>query len=228
MRARARRPATPTPSPAGTSTTNDPNLMGTQPIVFAYYRSSAGVWTYWAQSVTPRRRHGLDEGAAGRPPPCPAGATERSPSAWGSTPLGSVTIDDFSLLDNTPPPDTTAPTSSITCNGGTDAGDCQSGYYSGTVQVALDATDDLIGTGVSSIRYTADGSDPSADQRHHLQRPVRRRVDDDRQVPRLRQGRQRRSRQLTADPGRHHRIRRRRSSATATPAGPASTARACR
>ena len=140
-------------------TTNDPNLMGTQPIVFAFYRSSAGVWTYWAQSSRLANATAWTK-ASWTTPAVPAGATAIS-IGLGLNALGSITTDDFSLSDNTPPPDTTAPTSSIRCNGGTDAGDCQSGYYSGTVQVALDATDDLIGTGVSSIRYTVDGSDPS-------------------------------------------------------------------
>jgi hypothetical protein len=59
----------------------------------------------------------------------------------------------------TPPPasttDTTAPSSSITCN---DAA-CGTGWYTGPVSVALSATD---ASGVAVIRYTTDGSDPSA------------------------------------------------------------------
>ncbi len=52
--------------------------------------------------------------------------------------------------------DTVAPASSITCNGGA----CAATAYSSAVQVALSATD--AGSGVSSIRSTTDGSDPTA------------------------------------------------------------------
>ena len=53
--------------------------------------------------------------------------------------------------------DSTAPTSSITC----DFAACQSGFYNTAVSVALDAVDGG-GSGVASIRYTTDGSDPTA------------------------------------------------------------------
>jgi peptidoglycan/xylan/chitin deacetylase (PgdA/CDA1 family) len=52
--------------------------------------------------------------------------------------------------------DQTAPSSSIACNGGA----CSSGWYSGAVSVALSSAD--TGTGVAVIRYTTDGSDPTA------------------------------------------------------------------
>ena len=51
--------------------------------------------------------------------------------------------------------DSTAPTSSITCNGAA----CSSGLYAGSVSVALSASD--AGSGVSVIRYTTNGSDPT-------------------------------------------------------------------
>ena len=51
--------------------------------------------------------------------------------------------------------DSTAPTSSITCNGAA----CSSGLYAGSVSVALSAVD--AGSGVSVIRYTTNGSDPT-------------------------------------------------------------------
>ena len=51
--------------------------------------------------------------------------------------------------------DTTAPVSSIGCNGST----CSSGWYNAPVRVTLSSTDSQ--SGVSVIRYTTDGSDPN-------------------------------------------------------------------
>jgi hypothetical protein len=59
-----------------------------------------------------------------------------------------------------PPPggyDTTTPTSSITCNGVA----CSAGWYSTSVQATLSATDSG-GSGLDVIRYTTDGSTPTA------------------------------------------------------------------
>jgi peptidoglycan/xylan/chitin deacetylase (PgdA/CDA1 family) len=53
-------------------------------------------------------------------------------------------------------PDTEAPTSSIACN----LSACSSGWYNGPVSVSLAAADG--GSGVEGIRYTLDGSDPTA------------------------------------------------------------------
>jgi peptidoglycan/xylan/chitin deacetylase (PgdA/CDA1 family) len=53
-------------------------------------------------------------------------------------------------------PDTDAPTSSIACN----LSVCSSGWYGGSVSVSLSAADG--GSGVAAIRYTLDGSDPTA------------------------------------------------------------------
>jgi peptidoglycan/xylan/chitin deacetylase (PgdA/CDA1 family) len=52
--------------------------------------------------------------------------------------------------------DTTAPASSISCNGSS----CSSTAYTAPVDVSLSATD--AGSGVDAIRYTLDGSDPTA------------------------------------------------------------------
>src|SRR5205807_467716 len=57
-----------------------------------------------------------------------------------------------------PPIDTTPPTSTIACNGAA----CSGTPYSGSVSVTLAATDDPGGSGAASIRYTTDGSDPTA------------------------------------------------------------------
>jgi hypothetical protein len=52
--------------------------------------------------------------------------------------------------------DTTPPTSSIAC----EAAPCSSGWYGAPVSVTLSAIDD--GSGVAAIRYTLDGSEPTA------------------------------------------------------------------
>jgi peptidoglycan/xylan/chitin deacetylase (PgdA/CDA1 family) len=52
--------------------------------------------------------------------------------------------------------DQTPPTSSIACNGAT----CSSGWYTAPVSVSLSSVDS--DTGVAVIRYTTDGSDPTA------------------------------------------------------------------
>jgi peptidoglycan/xylan/chitin deacetylase (PgdA/CDA1 family) len=54
-------------------------------------------------------------------------------------------------------PDTTPPTSSISCN----ASPCSTSSYHGLVTVGLSATDDPGGSGVTATRYTTDGSDPT-------------------------------------------------------------------
>jgi peptidoglycan/xylan/chitin deacetylase (PgdA/CDA1 family) len=53
--------------------------------------------------------------------------------------------------------DTTAPTTTISCNGST----CSSSAYSSAVTVTLAATDNAGGTGVDKTYYTLDGSDPT-------------------------------------------------------------------
>jgi peptidoglycan/xylan/chitin deacetylase (PgdA/CDA1 family) len=52
--------------------------------------------------------------------------------------------------------DSTAPTSSISCNGSA----CTSNWYSPPVNASLLATD--LGSGVAAIRYTTDGTDPTS------------------------------------------------------------------
>jgi methionine-rich copper-binding protein CopC len=51
--------------------------------------------------------------------------------------------------------ESTAPTSTISCN----AGACSAGWYPGTVSITLAGSD--AGSGVAEIRYTTDGTDPS-------------------------------------------------------------------
>jgi peptidoglycan/xylan/chitin deacetylase (PgdA/CDA1 family) len=127
--------------------------------LFAYYRSGTGAWTFWTSATFPASSTWTK--ATWVSPAVPAGATNAS-IGMGMSVVGSVTMDDFELFDNAPPPDTTAPTSSIVCNTGGDGGGCTSSYYNAPVDVGLSATDDAAGSGVKEIRYTTDGSDPTA------------------------------------------------------------------
>jgi peptidoglycan/xylan/chitin deacetylase (PgdA/CDA1 family) len=58
--------------------------------------------------------------------------------------------------------DTTPPQTTIACNGGP----CVTGYYASGVVVSLTAVDS--GSGVAAIRYTTDGSDPTASSTLYL------------------------------------------------------------
>ncbi len=121
--------------------------------IFAFYRSSAGIWTYWTSMSFPassrwaRASFGL--------PAVPRGATNLF-VGLGLSAVGSVTMDDFSLSDDAAL-DTTAPTSSISCDSAT----CSSGRYKAAVSVSLGAAD-TGGSGLKEIRYTIDGSGPTA------------------------------------------------------------------
>jgi peptidoglycan/xylan/chitin deacetylase (PgdA/CDA1 family) len=53
--------------------------------------------------------------------------------------------------------DATAPTTTISCNGGA----CASGWYNAAVKVTLSATDNTGGSGVNATIYTTDGSNPA-------------------------------------------------------------------
>ncbi len=55
------------------------------------------------------------------------------------------------------PPDTTAPTTSIACNGAA----CSAGWYNAGVQATLLPTDNVGGTGVKATYYTTDGTTPT-------------------------------------------------------------------
>jgi peptidoglycan/xylan/chitin deacetylase (PgdA/CDA1 family) len=76
-----------------------------------------------------------------------AQAFDRSGNAGSATPI-TITVDNNSL-------DSTPPVSAVTCDGAT----CSDGWYRSVVQVRLVATDDE--SGVDSIFYTLDGTDPT-------------------------------------------------------------------
>ena len=65
---------------------------------------------------------------------------------------------DTSTTESTTLQDTVQPTSSIQCNGAP----CASTYYNANVTVELDGLDNPLGSGLKEIRYTEDGSTPTA------------------------------------------------------------------
>src|SRR5207244_8372803 len=69
-------------------------------------------------------------------------------NAGNPEPVNSATI----RVDDAPPATT------ISCNGAT----CSSGFYASAVSVTLSASDNSGGSGVASIRYTTDGTNPSS------------------------------------------------------------------
>lgn len=130
-----------------------------QAYVFAYYRNASGSWVFWTQPGRPAASSWTK--TTYTTPPIPTGATRIS-IGMGIDAVGSITMDDFSLVDAAPVnPDTTPPTTSISCNTSGTEGGCATGYYANAVAIQLTAVDDAGGSGVSSIRYTTDGSDPS-------------------------------------------------------------------
>jgi peptidoglycan/xylan/chitin deacetylase (PgdA/CDA1 family) len=149
----------PAVTPGHTYTVSAYYKSGVQPRIFAYYRSSAGIWTFWSSATFPASPTGWSQ-ASWATPVVPAGATNVS-VGMGLSVVGSVTMDDFSLFDNAAVADTTPPVTTIACNDPTDAGGCSTGFYNAPVSVTLSAVD-TGGSGVKEIRYTTDGTDPTA------------------------------------------------------------------
>jgi Bacterial Ig domain/Chitobiase/beta-hexosaminidase C-terminal domain/Transglycosylase SLT domain len=148
----------PTVTPGHTYTVTVSYKSSTRPAIFAFTRTSSSGFRWWAQS--PRLATTLAwTQASWTTPVVPAGVTNLS-VGLGLQVAGSVVMDDFSFVDATGSgggSDTTPPTSTISCNGAT----CSTGYYNSSVNVSLSATDNSGGSGVSSIRYTTDGTTPT-------------------------------------------------------------------
>ena len=126
--------------------------------IFAYYRQN-GNWIFWTQSASLPASSTWTQ-ATWSTPPVPSGATNISVGI-GIAQIGSITMDDFSLFDNSPPADTTPPTATATCNGNNSEGGC-AGWFNGPVKIALSAVDNPGGSGINKVIYTTDGSVPSS------------------------------------------------------------------
>jgi autotransporter family porin len=129
-----------------------------RPVFFAFTPNPAGNgYSFWAQS--PQMPSAADwTRAVWTTPVIPQGKVNLS-VGFGLQGPGSLTMDALSMVDSTGSggADTTAPAVGITCNGSP----C-TGYYNAAVSVGLTATDDIGGSGVAQIRYTTDGSSPTA------------------------------------------------------------------
>ena len=129
-----------------------------RPVFFAFRPNlSGGGWSYWVQS--PQLPPAADWTHAEWTTPVIPNGTSLLSVGLGLRVTGSLVMDDFSMVDaaGSSGSDTTSPSTAISCNGAP----CASSY-SGPVTIALDATDDSGGSGVAGIRYTTDGTTPTA------------------------------------------------------------------
>jgi Bacterial Ig domain/Chitobiase/beta-hexosaminidase C-terminal domain/Transglycosylase SLT domain len=129
-----------------------------RPVFFAFRSNlSSGGWSFWAQSSQLPPAAGWTH-AQWTTPVIPDGTSFLS-VGLGLQVTGSLEMDDFSMADTTgsSPSDSTPPSTSISCN----SAPCAS-YYNGPVTIALGATDNAGGSGVAQIRYTTDGTAPTA------------------------------------------------------------------
>ena len=128
-----------------------------RPVFFAFRPNlSGGGWSYWAQS--PQFPPAADWTHAQWTTPLIPNGTSLLSVGLGLRVTGSLVMDDFAMVDTSGSSgsDTTSPSTAISCNGAP----CAS-YYSGSVTIALDATDSG-GSGVAGVRYTRDGTTPTA------------------------------------------------------------------
>jgi Big-like domain-containing protein/chitobiase/beta-hexosaminidase-like protein len=128
------------------------------PLFFAFRPNSiGGGYSFWAKSAQVSSAARWTR-ASWTTPPIPHGTSFLS-VGFGLQGTGTLKMDAFSMVDSTGSAavDTTPPAASITCNGSP----CRS-YYSAPASVGLAAADETGGSGVGQIRYTTDGSDPTA------------------------------------------------------------------
>jgi hypothetical protein len=86
----------PAANPGHTYTITTWYKAASQPVIFAYYRNSAGSWAYWAQSPKLAIASSWTQ-AVWTTPAVPSGATRLS-LGIGLNAAGSVTMDDFGLF----------------------------------------------------------------------------------------------------------------------------------
>ena len=115
-----------------------------------FTRDAAGRWTYWETSPDLAATAGTFKHATWTLPAVPAGV-EAVAFSTIITSAGTLTVDDLSFDDTVVSP----PVSTLTCTP-----DPCSTPSSGPVTAKLAATDQ--GSGLASIRYTTDGTDPTA------------------------------------------------------------------
>jgi peptidoglycan/xylan/chitin deacetylase (PgdA/CDA1 family) len=115
------------------------------PIV-SYYRTTSGGWVYWLKGPVQPASSTWRQ-ATWTPPAVPAGATAVS-FGLSLAAVGTVTTDDYALVDVTQPPDTAAPTASLTAptNGAT---------LTGPVTFSATAADNV---GVTRVDFAVDGT----------------------------------------------------------------------
>ena len=88
-----------------------------QPYLFVYYRNSAGKWAYWIQSPNFAIATAWTQGRFATPA-LPGDATHIS-IGMGIGGIGSLTVDDFELVEGAPAPGSTAPADTGPANGST-------------------------------------------------------------------------------------------------------------
>ena len=126
----------------------------TPPRVTVYYRTTAGAWSWFAETPLLPTSTTYRE-ATLTTPAMPADATALS-FGLGIFGVGSLTLDQHRLIEGLPPPaiDKLVPLFAIACNGDT----CSTAPYAAAVRISLAASDP---SGIAQLRYTTDGSDPT-------------------------------------------------------------------
>jgi len=119
------------------------------PVLFAYYRTSTGSWKYWTQSARLAPASSWTQ-ASWTTPSVPSGAKGLS-VGMGLVSVGSVTMDDFALIDASS--DTTPPTVAVTAP-------ASGANVTGTVALGASASDDVA---IDHVDFLVDGQKVGSD-----------------------------------------------------------------
>jgi Big-like domain-containing protein len=122
----------------------------TAPRLFAYYRTAKGSWDYWTSKGVPASNSWTQ--ATWTTPAVPSGATNLSVGV-GLTAVGSLTMDDFALVDRAGSGDQTPPTVAIT-------NPANASTVSGNVDFNASASDNVA---VSRVDFLVDGKTVASD-----------------------------------------------------------------